>query len=314
MTRNFSYARFLLKLGFSVTALVITSLIGIGHAGEDEPKSLAGLRFDGMYAMKKEKTCYIMRFFKDGLVLAVSMDEAYCGDTIGTVINRDDRMVQRGHYVATESHIEFSTLGTTGVQVDYEGEIQRDSLVLNSFSHFNKRKFPNEVYRFYLVPIIAREVKAQEKEASEVTKKEIRRANHLKGIVVYNKYGNPESYTLEDKFGKNVAQRLFEFNRYNPNQIARELLIDPNTGKVFHITEYDAYGKPRNQMWLCLDSEGAIVTKDGKPNLVKPFNAESKLVSRNEYDGAFLSRKILEIYPCENCSNNAESKDCTYLW
>ena len=94
---------------------------------------------------------------------------------------------------------------------------------------------------------------------------------------------------------QNIANLLVERNRYNPTQINRTYIdtLRWKDGKFEQIggvsIDYEI-GQPKNPMWICLDNEGNVITKDGKAIFVKPFHAQQG--SEFKREGKRATRKI----------------------
>ena len=132
--------------------------------------------------------------------------------------------------------------------------------------------------------------------------------------VKFDKYDRPESEILKNVNGKEVAKKVTEFSEYNPFIIAKKTIFNSNSKKVIHTIPYNAYGKPSNSKWLCLDKNGNIVLRKGKPVLVKTFRAIQMMESRFAYSGSFKTGKNVKIYPCDNCAKETGLKNCVYVW
>lgn len=130
----------------------------------------------------------------------------------------------------------------------------------------------------------------------------------------FNEYGYPASLTLKNIFGEDVAKKTFMFNQYNPTQKTGETITDITTGSDIHVTVYNNYSNPTNQMWLCLDKMGNIIKRAGKPLLVKPFIAQQNSEFKNIYNGAFIDKRITKIYQCQNCAGQTSIKNCRFVW
>jgi HEAT repeat protein len=149
--------------------------------------------------------------------------------------------------------------------------------------------------------------------------------SYLTELVTYDQYGRPDNIFLFDLQGLKVEGQSFQgvplakkeltFSQYNSRQITREKIIVFGTGGVAHVIDYDAYGKPKNSMWLCLDDKGNVIKDaNGKAFLVRPFQAEQKREYENQYNGAYIKSKITKIYPCKNCAEQTGIKNCRYVW
>jgi len=68
-------------------------------------------------------------------------------------------------------------------------------------------------------------------------------------------------------------------------------------------------------MYICFDKRGNIIIDENlNPVLVKSFSAQQRTEFKNEYDGAWLSKRITKIYPCRNCSEITGIKNCRFVW
>lgn len=149
--------------------------------------------------------------------------------------------------------------------------------------------------------------------------------SYLTELMTYDQYGRPDNIILFDVQGLQVDVRRFQgvpvakkeltFSQYNSRQITQEKIIVFGIDEVAHVTDYDAYGKPKNVMWLCLDEKGNVIKNaDGKAVLVKPFQAEQRSEYEKQYSGAYITSKITKIYPCKNCVEQTGIKNCRYVW
>ena len=122
--------------------------------------------------------------------------------------------------------------------------------------------------------------------------------------------------SLRNINGDFVAQIENEFHEYNNTLLKRQVTRRGIAGDVIRVTDCDNYGRPQNLMYLCLDIKGDLIEKDGKPVLVKSFNAEQKSHTELSYFG--LSRRLLsqerKIYTCENCEEKTGIKNCRHVW
>lgn len=134
---------------------------------------------------------------------------------------------------------------------------------------------------------------------------------YLAEITKYDKYERPVSIILKNIEGKAVAKKELKYRIYNSTLIDREI-TSTIADELIHETVYEV-GKPVNNMFLCLDSKGNIIRKNGKPLLVKPFRAKQKCVFHHVYDGMFRVQTIGKIYACENLPKDA-TKKCRYVW
>jgi hypothetical protein len=108
-----------------------------------------GVQVNGIYQSKQIDSYYkYVRFYTDGLVLAVSSTGS--PTQIIRWFNREEFAERSYHssgtYTVSGSNIEFSTTSSSGT-VDYEGEIQGDSLILKTYSHINEHRGIHE-YKF----------------------------------------------------------------------------------------------------------------------------------------------------------------------
>ncbi len=135
--------------------------------------------------------------------------------------------------------------------------------------------------------------------------------------IAYNEFGLYNEKTLKNSQGI-VAKKLILRNRYNPTQISGEALVYPDETTI-HLVDFsgefeDIEIASREKMWLCLDKRGNIIKKEGKPILLKPFQAKQKTTFKNSYSGAFILKKVTKIYLCENCSSVSGIKNLRFVW
>jgi hypothetical protein len=150
-------------------------------------------------------------------------------------------------------------------------------------------------------------------------------AGPIIAITHYDEYSRPKITELKNVKGEVVAKRVRvfmgarqivqEFIAYaRPPKDGSEKIEGVNVEDVFHVTDYDAYEKPKDPRWLCLDYEGNIIEEHGKPVLVKRFSAEQRSTSSMEYDGSFPLRRTTKIFSCENCSRVTGVKNCRFVF
>ncbi|HEX5126951.1 MAG TPA: hypothetical protein VFW00_09430 [Rhodocyclaceae bacterium] len=127
-------------------------------AGTEPPKMLDGpsdppagkLRFDGIYQGPPRGYTYwlYLRFFPDGKVTNTS--SIGTGTPVYNLLGDDGASIQAGNVTVQGTNISFSTQGSFGT-VDFSGVIDRDNLILDSYSHINGNQIKNQTYKF--VPI-----------------------------------------------------------------------------------------------------------------------------------------------------------------
>ena len=123
-------------------------------------------------------------------------------------------------------------------------------------------------------------------------------------VIRYDKYSRAESCTLVNVYGEEIAKKLYKYGDYNPTLLDYIVTIDTSTNETIH----------SSSKWVCLDEEGNIIKKDGKPVVVKKFSAMQKSYSETKYDGSFINRKTRKIYPCKNCAKETGIENCWYVW
>lgn len=138
-------------LGFEIDQSVLTEAEteAINRQEEVNPT----LKFNGLYAYKPENANYfnLLRFFEDGIIVCVSVSIDNNNDEKSTISNvftwLDKNWINNGTYSISNNKITFFTKSPNG-QVDYEGIILKDSLIINSLSHINGFISENKIYSF----------------------------------------------------------------------------------------------------------------------------------------------------------------------
>jgi len=114
------------------------------------------LRLDGLYRSKTlalSGTSYAsytkyLRFYSDGLVIAVSSTGS--AEQIAHWFTREEcKKCSKGYYSLSGLHIRFSAMSREG-EIEYDGELLADSLILRSYSHINRHR---DVQEFTFTPI-----------------------------------------------------------------------------------------------------------------------------------------------------------------
>jgi len=200
-----------------------------------------------------------------------------------------------------------------------------NALMLAKRKHSNKKTADSAAIIELLTAAGAKPIKVKEEEliANKISKKPKIKSTtksknkkeelQVESRVIYDNYQRAEIVLLYNIDGKLVAKKVMEFSNYNSSLRAKETIFDRNT-EVIYTINYDAYGKPSNNKWLCLDKNGNMVAKKGKPVLVKTFRAIQKMVTRFSYNGSFRTGEKAKIFPCENCAKETGIKNCAYVW
>ncbi len=130
-------ARFILAVSLLLAAGCTTSPSSANlHTGE------AHLRYDGLYRSTapyrsgESPYWYYLRFYPDGLVMAVSTGST--PESLGSWFTRNftSEGTGRGEFKASGNRVIFSSTTQKGV-VDYDGEFRGDVLHFNLVSHIN---------------------------------------------------------------------------------------------------------------------------------------------------------------------------------
>lgn len=156
--------------------------------------------------------------------------------------------------------------------------------------------------------------KAPKIKTSTRSKDNKKKGPYIEAIVKFDKYDRAESMILKNINGKEVAKKVMEFQSFNPFLIAKKTIIDSNSDKSILTIPYNEYGKPLNNKWLCLDKNGNMVMRKGKPVFIKTFHAIQRMESRIAYSGSFKTGKNIKIFPCDNCAKETGLKSCVYVW
>jgi len=132
----------------------------------------------------------------------------------------------------------------------------------------------------------------------------------------YDKYGRAKSVGLSNIEGEKIAEKSRYFHDFNNELIRKEVISDSKTSETLLIIDYNNYGKPINPMRLCLDIKGNIMKKNGKPIIVKPFEAQQESHSNISYRGLsqHISSVTIKIYRCKNCEEMTGIKGCLFIW
>ena len=107
------------------------------------------LQFDGVYQSEKYDNQYwhYIRFYEDGIVLTIS--------TAGTPLeiavwfkkeNIETGNFSHGEFEVDDNHVVFSATSANGTG-DHEGDVQEDTLTLESYSHINENR-ETRIYTF----------------------------------------------------------------------------------------------------------------------------------------------------------------------
>jgi hypothetical protein len=293
-------------------------------------KSESGIRFDGIYQAVRESGNMYLRFYHNGKACSVyaGMEPKHIGmHFLRNKYRNTEKIARCGNY-----SIEGSKIKISAPEIDFWGDIRGDTIVLEIDDHKYNYKATKK-YWFIKGPEYAQrpEILEQKKERKKAQVKKHKRTQdaevavkqqkmekikkpHIESTIAYDKYGRPESIVLNNTNSEEVARKVMEFQNFNPNIIARKTIIDSKSGKTIITISYDAFGKPINNKWLCLDKNGNMVIKKGKPVLINTFSAMQRMESRIAYDGSFRTGKNIKIFPCSNCAKETGVKDCVYVW
>ena len=134
--------------------------------------------------------------------------------------------------------------------------------------------------------------------------------------IKYNQFGLYDEIILKNSKGV-IAEKVVFRSPYNPTQITGFGYSYPGEKKLFFVIDHQKEVKESETashtiMFLCLDKKGRIIQENGKPKLLKVFNAKQKTTFKNEYYHGFISKTTTKIFPCENC--NSENKEIGFVW
>ena len=114
-----------------------TPPIATGSPSPEVPR----LRFDGLY-VAAQKDCYsYLRFYRDGLVADVSSTGR------PEDVNKWIGNWKKGKFTLDGDALQISTRFQGAAAINYSGTVHSDSLMLQSYSHFNESRWA-EIYRF----------------------------------------------------------------------------------------------------------------------------------------------------------------------
>ena len=116
------------------------------------------MRFDGIYCCFEGTANYMLRFFADGMVTAYTCFGDEDRGLLSMFEDKDrlmrDRAERKGRYEVDGERIAFSVDTVVG-RIDYSGNVYRNGLVLESYSHVNDVRSEDEIYIFYRDSLIA---------------------------------------------------------------------------------------------------------------------------------------------------------------
>lgn len=137
-------------LGFKIDQAVLSEadVEAINRLEEINPT----LKFDGLYIFQPKNADYyqLLRFYKDGIVVSVSVSDSNMNNYKLKKISRwfNQNWNNKGAYSIYGNKISFFTKSDIG-QVDYEGVIEKNSVVLNVLSHINGNATEKNKYVYY---------------------------------------------------------------------------------------------------------------------------------------------------------------------
>lgn len=125
------------------------SLLSILFGTKSEDGQNAKIRYDGVYYIERDHITTGLRFYQDGSVYRVSgpvpkdmMGFALCSEAASQM-----PAIFSGNYRINDSEISFEIFSSYG-QIDCKGQVHRDKLFLNTYSHINGQKSTNVVFNF----------------------------------------------------------------------------------------------------------------------------------------------------------------------
>lgn len=103
------------------------------------------LRCDGLYLAKIRDGKNFLRFYKDGTVLSASVISTAKPHEVIRWFNKKNDNCGKGLYSIVGSNIKFTE--KSNVTIDYEGTIEKDTLRLKTYSHYNGHS-STKIYKF----------------------------------------------------------------------------------------------------------------------------------------------------------------------
>ena len=105
------------------------------------------LRFDGAYVLHGEGYYTMLRFYEDGDVAEINMDDQAEPDP--DWVSRDDEYCSKGKWMNDDGTLHFTTYGEdVAGGVEYTGAVVEDALVLSFYSHINGYQSSEETFSF----------------------------------------------------------------------------------------------------------------------------------------------------------------------
>jgi len=310
----------------SFILLIITFSFLFTNAIAEEKK--IGIRHDGLYQAKHYRANYwtYFRFYdNDKILRTLSKENA---KKVGTSILTEDfstslrqQNVHTGIYRINASGLQLFFEVPKG-KIEFKGTMKEDFLLMNWTSTiteaegsmgywFVKGPEYNEVSKSVIDMVAKLHPNEITKTGKPLKETELSKYGHLTEIIELDNHGLYHEILLKNQKGELIAKKIIMRSQYNPNQITGEVIKD-SSGSDIYASENQGSHIPK--MWICLDKDGNIIKKSGKPIIVKPFGAVQKTEYEIKYKGAFQSGKIMKIYPCSNCASVTAVNNCMFVW
>jgi hypothetical protein len=131
------------------------SFLSMLFGTHSENSQTVSLRYDGVYLSQHGKTTTGLRFYDDGFVCDCSTPSTPA-EIMGLMLCREAvssmPAISFGNFKINGSAISFVTSCAYG-KLEYTGHLQKNSLLLNSYSHINGHRSDREVFNFvHLAP------------------------------------------------------------------------------------------------------------------------------------------------------------------
>ena len=286
------------------------------------------IRYDGLYQTTHSsgKRWHYLRFYNKNKILRHFGIEN--PKKVGTSILTENystslkqQKIRSGIYSINASNLQFVFESPKG-KIEFKGTIKEDFLLMNWTSTINEAE-GSLGYWFVKAPeyneapksVIERVAKLHPNKITKTGKPpketELLKYGYLTEIIEFDNHGQYHEILLKNKKGKLIAKKIIMRSQYNPNQITGEIIRDSSGSDIY---VFEAQGSPIPKMWICLDKDGKVLKKSGKPVIIKPFSAVQKTEYEIKYKGAFQSGKLTKIYPCSNCASVTAVNDCMFVW
>ena len=290
-------------------------------------EKMAGIRHDGLYQAQHSRAnyWYYFRFYDNDEILMLTSNEN--AKKVGTSILTENfstssrqQNVHAGIYTIDASNLQLFFESPKG-KIEFKGTIKEDFLLMNWTSTiteaegsigywFVKAPEYNEVSKS-VIDMVAKLHPNKVTKAGKPPQEIELKYGYLTEIIEFDNHGLYHEILLKNQKGELIAKKIIMRSQYNPNQITGEIIKDSSGSDIYASGDQ---GSHIPKMWICLDKDGNIIKKSGKPIIVKPFGAVQKTEYEIKYKGAFQSGKIMKIYPCSNCASVTAVNNCMFVW